>query len=54
MTLLGKGALVIWHDVQDESEYNDWTQKSTCSSGSACRAFAADFGMSPLRGRPGT
>lgn len=27
MTLLGKGALVIWHDVQDETEYNDWHSK---------------------------
>jgi hypothetical protein len=27
MALLGKGALVIWHDVQDETDYNEWHSK---------------------------
>jgi hypothetical protein len=27
MALLGTGALVIWHDVQDESDYNEWHSK---------------------------
>jgi hypothetical protein len=27
MALVGKGALVIWHDVQDETDYNEWHSK---------------------------
>jgi hypothetical protein len=27
MALLGQGALVIWHDVQDETDYNEWHSK---------------------------
>ena len=27
MALLGKGALVIWHDVRDETDYNEWHSK---------------------------
>ena len=27
MALVGKGALVIWHDVQDEADYNEWHSK---------------------------
>ena len=25
--MLGRGALVIWHDVRDESDYNEWHSK---------------------------
>ena len=27
MALVGKGALVIWHDVRDEVDYNEWHSK---------------------------
>ena len=27
MAMLGKGALIIWHDVRDETDYNEWHSK---------------------------
>ena len=27
MPWLGRGALVIWHDVHDETDYNEWHSK---------------------------
>ena len=52
MALLGQGALVIWHDVRDESDYNEWHSKEHMLERVAVPGFRRGLRYVALAGSP--
>ena len=52
MALLGKGALVIWHDVQDGTDYNEWHSKEHMLERVAVPGFRRGLRYVALTGSP--
>jgi hypothetical protein len=52
MALLGQGALVIWHDVQDETDYNEWHSKEHMLERVAVPGFRRGLRYVALAGAP--
>ena len=52
MALLGQGALVIWHDVQDETDYNEWHSKEHMLERVAVPGFRRGLRYVALAGSP--
>ena len=52
MALLGKGALVIWHDVHDETDYNEWHSKEHMLERVAVPGFRRGLRYVALAGSP--
>jgi hypothetical protein len=52
MALLGKGALVIWHDSQDEADYNEWHSREHLLERIAVPGFRRGFRYVALAGSP--
>jgi hypothetical protein len=52
MALLGQGALVIWHDVQDEIDYNEWHSKEHMLERVAVPGFRRGLRYVALAGAP--
>jgi hypothetical protein len=52
MALLGKGALIIWHDIQDEADYNEWHSKEHMLERVAVPGFRRGFRYVAMAGSP--
>jgi hypothetical protein len=52
MALLGKGALVIWHDVRDETDYNEWHSREHMLERVAVPGFRRGFRYVAVAGSP--
>jgi hypothetical protein len=52
MALLGQGALVIWHDVRDETDYNEWHSKEHMLERVAVPGFRRGLRYVALAGSP--